>query len=216
MPNFHPNPSQDFFGDDAASPFAVDLRAPITTLSCFVSDAAEPAAEGELEKHWLHTLAHVLTEEIQELFSAEQQAAAMWPRIGRAAADPVMWAICQAEFAHSAGHRQRLERVQEMLGRQFDGRVCAQMESLLQGVEETITENPDGPARDWALVAAVRKVKQFEIAGYGSARDFAQLLGLGPVAELLQITLDEKAATDARLGIYVEILEAQTGVPEYR
>jgi ferritin-like metal-binding protein YciE len=211
-----PNLPQDFFGDDAAGPFAVDLRAPITTLPRFLPEAAEPAAGGEFEKHWLHTLAHVLTEEIQELFSAEKQAAAMWPRIARAATDPVLWAVCQAETAHATAHEQRLERVQEMLGRPCDGRICAQMESLLLGVEETIAENHTGPARDRALVAAARKVKQFEIAGYCSARDFAQLLGLGPVAELLQQTLDEETTMDARLGIYGEILEAQTGAPEYR
>jgi ferritin-like metal-binding protein YciE len=212
----HLNLSQDFFCQDTAGPFAVELRAPITTLPGLAEAPTEPTAPGSFEKHWLHTLAHALTEEIQELFSAEKQMTAMLSRLAQASDDSVLRIIYEAEAAQSAAHGQRLARVQEMLGQQPDGRTCLQIESLLLGAEETIAENDAGLARDLALVAATRKVKQFEIAGYGSARDFAQLLGLGPVADLLQQTLDEQAATDARLGLFGEILAAQMGVPEFQ
>jgi ferritin-like metal-binding protein YciE len=211
-----PNYSTDFFGEDATGSIAVELRAPVTTLPGLAEAPTEPTAAGSFEKHWLHTLAHALTEEIQELISAEKQVTAILPSLRQAATDTVLQIICEAEIAQSASHLQRLARVQEMLNQQPDGRICPQIESLLWGVEETIAENNAGAGRDLALVEAARKVKQFEVAGYCSARDFAQLLGLGPVADLLQLTLDEEAATNSRLGIFGEILAAQMSLPEYR
>jgi ferritin-like metal-binding protein YciE len=127
-----------------------------------------------------------------------------------------LWAICQAEALHSVRQGQRLERAQAILGQQPDGRVCQQIENLVLGMEEIISENAPGRPRDLALVAAARKIKQFEVAGYCSARDFAQLLGLGAVVELLQQTIDDQTAMDARLGVYSEILATQTGQSEFR
>jgi ferritin-like metal-binding protein YciE len=53
--------------------------------------------------------------------------------------------------------------------------------------------------RDAALIAAAQKVEHYEIASYGTARTFAQLLGHAEVANLLQETLDEEGETDHRL-----------------
>jgi ferritin-like metal-binding protein YciE len=53
--------------------------------------------------------------------------------------------------------------------------------------------------RDAALIAAAQRVEHYEIAGYGCARTFAELLGHQEVVDLLQETLDEEKATDEKL-----------------
>jgi ferritin-like metal-binding protein YciE len=56
-----------------------------------------------------------------------------------------------------------------------------------------VLEDTDkGIVRDAALIAACQHVKHYEMAGYGSARDFAKLLGLADVARLLDETLAEE------------------------
>ena len=50
-----------------------------------------------------------------------------------------------------------------------------------------------------AIIGAAQRVEHYEIAGYGAARTYAQLLGNLRVAELLQRTLDEEHATDVKL-----------------
>jgi ferritin-like metal-binding protein YciE len=212
QPDFHP----DFFGDDAAHSSAGTLPAAEATLPGLADAPTELTAEGAFEKNWLQTLAHVLTEEIQELFSAEKRVAGMLPRLAQAADNSMLRIIGVAGAAQSASHCQRLEHIQEILGLRPDGRTCEQIENLLQGMEETIAENSAGLTRDLALAAIARKIEQLQVSGYCSARDFAQLLGLGPVAELLQQTVDEEAAVAARLGLLSEILAAKTGVLEYR
>jgi ferritin-like metal-binding protein YciE len=53
--------------------------------------------------------------------------------------------------------------------------------------------------RDAALIAAAQRVEHYEMAGYGSARTFAEQLDLSDVAELLQSTLDEEGDADEKL-----------------
>ena len=60
-------------------------------------------------------------------------------------------------------------------------------------------EEAEPAVRDAALIAAAQKVEHYEIAGYGTARTWAELLGLTQVARLLQQTLDEEKQTDEKL-----------------
>ncbi|HVU37279.1 MAG TPA: DUF892 family protein [Opitutales bacterium] len=196
----------DYFGDDAAPRWEAAGNAPLTALPGLAEAPSEPTAEGSFEKHWLRTLAHVLTEEVQELYSAEKLLGEVLPMMALASADPVLRATCEVHLEHTSEHLRRLECVQEILGLAADGRNCLTMEGLLIGLRETIEENRPGPSRDRALVEAARKIKHFEVAGYCGARDFAQLLGLAPVVEILQKTLDEESTLEAKFANLEELM----------
>jgi ferritin-like metal-binding protein YciE len=53
--------------------------------------------------------------------------------------------------------------------------------------------------KDAALIGAAQRVEHYEIAAYGTARTFAELLGLNEAVNLLQQTLDEEKETDSKL-----------------
>ena len=53
--------------------------------------------------------------------------------------------------------------------------------------------------RDAGLISAAQRVEHYEMAGYGCARTYAELLGDSEGAKMLQMTLDEEAATDQKL-----------------
>jgi ferritin-like metal-binding protein YciE len=79
------------------------------------------------------------------------------------------------------------------------------MKGLVSEGNHVIKAEGDAEVRDAALIAAAQKVEHYEIASYGTARAFAQRLGLDQAAELLQATLDEEGATDKKL---TELAEA--------
>ncbi len=60
-------------------------------------------------------------------------------------------------------------------------------------------QDGDEAVRDAGIIVAAQKVEHYEIAGYGSARTFAHLLGQNKAAELLQTTLDEESETNELL-----------------
>ena len=61
-----------------------------------------------------------------------------------------------------------------------------------------------GKAVDAGIIVAAQKAEHYEIAGYGSVRTFAQLLGQDKSAELLQQTLDEESEANELLNKLAE------------
>ncbi|MGE5732011.1 MAG: ferritin-like domain-containing protein, partial [Gemmatimonas sp.] len=84
------------------------------------------------------------------------------------------------------------------------GHKCKGMEGLLAEGEELLEEHEQSEARDAALIAAAQRVEHYEIAGYGTVRTFANILGFPEHADLLQRTLDEEGQTDKRLTTLAE------------
>jgi ferritin-like metal-binding protein YciE len=72
--------------------------------------------------------------------------------------------------------------------------------TAIAGSGKNITKETDsGPIRDAGLIATAQKIEHYEIASYGSARDWAQQLGLNDHVATLQKTLDEEKHADQLL-----------------
>jgi len=56
--------------------------------------------------------------------------------------------------------------------------------------------NLSSEVMDAAIIGGSQKIEHYEIAAYGTARTYAQELGLSQVAQLLQQTLDEEYRAD--------------------
>jgi hypothetical protein len=69
---------------------------------------------------------------------------------------------------------------------------------------EILEEDGETSVRDAGIIVAAQKVEHYEIAGYGSVRTFAHLLGQNKAAELLQATLDEESETNEVLNRLAE------------
>jgi ferritin-like metal-binding protein YciE len=73
------------------------------------------------------------------------------------------------------------------------------MEGLIEEGEELVEEGEPSAVLDAGLIGAAQKVEHYEMAGYGTARTFANILGHDEAAQLLQQTLDEEKETDLKL-----------------
>jgi ferritin-like metal-binding protein YciE len=96
-------------------------------------------------------------------------------------------------------HVARLEKVLASHDETTRGPKCKGMAGLLEEGEEMIEEEADEEVRDAGLISAAQRVEHYEMAGYGCARTYAELLGDKLGAKLLQQTLDEEGATDKKL-----------------
>jgi ferritin-like metal-binding protein YciE len=73
------------------------------------------------------------------------------------------------------------------------------MEGLVEEGKEVMEADGEDAVIDAALIATAQRVEHYEIAGYGTVRTFANLLGYGEAADLLQATLDEESEADKAL-----------------
>ena len=70
---------------------------------------------------------------------------------------------------------------------------------MLTETAELLEEEADEGVRDAHLIAAAQRVEHYEIAGYGSALTYAEMLGDTEGTRLLQATLTEQTETDQKL-----------------
>ena len=147
----------------------------------------------------MKTLKDLYVSELKDLYSAEKQILKALPKMAKAATAPELKKAFQQHLAQTEVHVGRLEKICEQLGQKPTGKVCKAMEGLVEEGKELIEEKPDPSVLDAGLIAAAQRVEHYEMAGYGTVRTFAKLLGEDKAATLLQETLDEERETDKKL-----------------
>jgi ferritin-like metal-binding protein YciE len=141
----------------------------------------------------------LLTEVLQDTYSAETQLLDALPEMAEAASSPNLRKAFETHRQETERQIERLERAADMLDAELEGEDCEAMEGLVAEAEEIIEDHDEGPLRDAALIAAAQKVEHYEIAAYGTLCALAKAAGMQEVADLLAQTLQEEKATDEKL-----------------
>ena len=147
----------------------------------------------------LDNLDTLLLHQLQDLYSAEEQIIAALPQMAEAASTTALKSAFRTHLSETQQQKKRLEQIFSLLGHEAQSESCEAMEGLISEGQEIMNLEGDPMVKDAALIAAAQRVEHYEMAGYGSARTFAQYLGQDEVARLLQETLDEEGATDHKL-----------------
>ena len=151
------------------------------------------------EKMSVGTLEELLIDELKDLYSAEKQIIRALPKIIKAVSSPELQEGLSNHLEETKGQVSRLEKMGEILSKKMTGKTCVGMKGVLEEGSEVLEDTEKGIVRDAALISACQRVEHYEMAGYGSARDFAKLLGQTEVAALLEETLAEEKNADKTL-----------------
>ena len=157
----------------------------------------------------IDSLRKLYVEELKDLYSAEKQILQALPRMAKKASNPQLKAGFEEHTRQTEEQVKRLDSIFEGLGKSSRGKKCKGMEGLLEEGKEIMQEDMDEETRDAALIAAAQRVEHYEIAGYGTVRTYAQLLGEKDAVKLLQQTLDEEGATDKKLTALAEAINVE-------
>jgi len=147
----------------------------------------------------LESLGDLFVDELRDLYNAETQLLKALPQMASASSSSELRQAFEEHLTQTEGHVQRLENIFQNLGEKPTGKVCKAMKGLVAEGEEVIDQDAEPAVKDAAIIAAAQRVEHYEIAGYGSARNFAKLIGDKEAAAILQETLDEEGAADKKL-----------------
>ena len=147
----------------------------------------------------LNTLEDLFFHELQDLYDAENQIAKSLPKMAKSASTPELKRAFENHAEETKTQIERLTQIFELLGKPAKGKKCEAMKGLLAEGQELMSENAEPEVLDAGLIASAQKVEHYEIAGYGTVRTWAQVLGHPEAAELLNQTLDEESAADEKL-----------------
>jgi ferritin-like metal-binding protein YciE len=152
----------------------------------------------------LNSLQALYVNNLKDLYSAEKQLLKALPKMAKAASHEELAANFTEHARVTERQVERLERIFADLGESPRGKKCIGMEGLIDEAQELLQERPEPDVLDAGLIAKAQHVEHYEIAGYGTVRTYAEQLGLGKHAELLQQTLDEEGEADKRLTALAE------------
>lgn len=147
----------------------------------------------------MDSLRDLYVDELKDLYNAESQLVKALPKMAKKASAPELKRAFEDHLGQTRKHVERLERIFKDLGEKPTGKTCKAMKGLVEEGKEIIDEDGDGSVLDAALIGAAQRVEHYEIAGYGTVRTFASLLGEENAAGALQKTLDEEGAADKKL-----------------
>jgi ferritin-like metal-binding protein YciE len=147
----------------------------------------------------LETLKDLYVHELKDLYSAEKQLISALPKLAKAATNRQLASGFRQHLKQTKQHAKRVEQVLKGQGESTRGPKCEGMEGLIAEGDKMAKEDAENEVRDAGLIAAAQRVEHYEIAGYGCARTYAELLGDKKGARLLDTTLREEGATDKKL-----------------
>ena len=144
--------------------------------------------------HSLYTL------QLRYLLSTENQITKGLQSMIEHASDEQLKQAFQSHLQETVFHITRLE---QMVGEVNEGDVDDKKDLIITAIigsaENIVNESKAGAVRDAGLLATAQKVEHYEIASYGAARDWAEVLNLPAHVLLLEKTLGEEKHADKLL-----------------
>ena len=152
----------------------------------------------------METLEKLYINELRDLYSAENQLLKALPKMAKGASSAELKEAFENHLAETETHVERLEQIFKDLEENPKGKTCHGMKGLIEEGSEILEEEGEESVLDAGIIVAAQKVEHYEMAGYGSVRAFAQLLGQEEAAQLLQTTLDEESKANELLNQLAE------------
>jgi len=144
-------------------------------------------------------LMQLFEDELKDIYFAEKALIKAIPKMIKNATSEELVDALENHLTETEDQITRVEKIFELLGKKAVAEKCEAMTGLIKEAGEIMEACEEGAMRDAGIISAAQKVEHYEIASYGTLRQFAETLGLKEVEALLQTTLDEEKNADAKL-----------------
>ena len=157
----------------------------------------------------LKSLKDLYIDELQDLYSSEEQELGALQNMENAAGKPELKAAFGRHLDQTREQKARLGRILQDLGSTAGGKECVGMRGLIEEGKALIRDKALPSVKDAGLISTAQRIEHYEMAGYGTVRTLAQMLGYAEAALSLQQTLDEEGDANRELSqIAISIVDA--------
>ena len=147
----------------------------------------------------MDSLRDLFVEQLRDTLSAEKQLVKALPKVANKANSEMLSDTILEHLEETRTHVTRLEQVFAAIGEPARAKTCKGMAGLIEEGEEEMKEDGHEAILDAAIVASAQRIEHYEIAAYGCLIRYAELLELPDAVGLLEQTLGEEKAADAKL-----------------
>lgn len=146
----------------------------------------------------MKTLAELFEHTLKDVYYAENAITKALPNLVKAAKSAKLVKAFEEHLTETKAQIDTLKKVFASIGVKPEGEKCDAIEGLIKEADGLIEEG-SGTALDAGLLAAAQAVEHYEIARYGSLREWAKALGYDKAHTLLSEILDEEKAANSKL-----------------
>lgn len=157
----------------------------------------------------LNSLRDLFIDELRDLYDAENQITEALPKLIEKTTYPQLKSALQEHLQVTRGQIRRLEQIFSRLNEKPTGESCKGMKGLIKEGDDMASRDGSEAAIDAGIISAAQRVEHYEMAGYGTVRTYADLLGEKESANLLQQTLDEEKEADVKLTEIAKTINVQ-------
>jgi len=147
----------------------------------------------------INSLQELYVEQLKDLYDAEHQIIKALPKMIDKAESEELKDALNEHLEVTKEQANRIERIFSDMGDKAKAEKCKGMQGVIAEGDGLIGDIEDPGVRDAAIIASAQRVEHYEMAGYGTARTYANQLGEDEAADLLQQTLDEEKEADEKL-----------------
>jgi ferritin-like metal-binding protein YciE len=157
----------------------------------------------------IENLQNLFIEQLRDLYDGEQQITKALPKLIEKANNPQLQDALQEHLDVTNKQIQRLDQIFKTLGEKASGETCKGMKGVLAEGDSVVGDAEDNAVRDASIIASAQRVEHYEIAGYGTVKTYAKLLGKNDIANLLDQTLEEEKEADRTLSEIAESVNVE-------
>jgi ferritin-like metal-binding protein YciE len=168
------------------------------------SDAKKKAvASGKTQNKGMQSsqLMKLFENELKDIYWAEKALTAAIPKMIKKATSEELITALENHLEETNEQVKRVELVFKSIDMKPVAKKCEAMAGLMKEAEAIIEECEPGAMCDAGIIAGSQKIEHYEIASYGTLRQFAETLELTEAVKLLEETLDEEKTADEKLTV---------------
>jgi ferritin-like metal-binding protein YciE len=158
--------------------------------------SSKKSASGSLQSSQLMKL---FVDELKDIYWAEKALTKAIPKMIKKASSEELIDALESHLEETKNQVTKLEEVFESINKKASAKKCDAMAGLIEEAEGIMEECEEGAMCDAGIISAGQKVEHYEIASYGTLRQFARTLNLGKAAKMLEEILNEEKAADEKL-----------------
>jgi ferritin-like metal-binding protein YciE len=144
-------------------------------------------------------LMELFEDQLKDIYWAEKALIKALPKMIKNATSGELVDALENHLSETENQVSRLEKVFQSIDKKASAKKCDAMDGLIKEGQEIMESCEEGAMCDAGIISASQKIEHYEIATYGTLRQFAETLGLKEAEALLEETLNEEKAADQKL-----------------
>ncbi|WP_422373089.1 ferritin-like domain-containing protein [Hoeflea sp.] len=146
----------------------------------------------------MKTLSDAFEHTLKDIYYAENALTKALPKVAKAATSKKLKDALEEHLSETKEQVKTLDKVFKSIGKKPEGEKCDAIEGLIKETDGLI-EEAEGEALNAMLIGACQAVEHYEIARYGTLREWAKILGHDEAHDLLTGILDQEKAANSKL-----------------